>query len=83
MSSEQSVFPPDRHAPSAAYPLFDALLHRRSRRFGAGMKIEAGPFAYASRLPPKPLSEDEEAALAFAACGVTGYALADPYGALR
>ena len=50
---------------------------RRSRRFGAGMKIESEPFAHVSRLPPKPLSEDEEAALAFAACGVTGYALAD------
>ena len=41
------------------------------------MKIESGPFIYTSRQPPMPLTEAEEAALAFAACGVTGYALAD------
>src|SRR5205814_3174734 len=41
------------------------------------MKIPAGPFQYSSPHPPIPLTEDEEAALAFAACGVTGYALAD------
>jgi hypothetical protein len=42
-----------------------------------GMKIESGPFAYESHHEPLPLSETEEAVLAFAACGVTGYALAD------
>jgi hypothetical protein len=61
----------------ATYPLLDALRGRRSRRFAPGMKIEHGPFTYASKLPPAPLSEEEEAALAFAACGVTGHALAD------
>ncbi len=59
------------------YPLLDALRGRRSRRFGMGMKIESGPFAYESHHQPLPLTETEEAALAFAACGVTGYALAD------
>ena len=59
------------------YPLLDALRGRRSRRFARGMRIEHGPFAYASAHPPQPLTEAEEAALAFAACGVTGYALAD------
>jgi len=59
------------------YPLLDALRDRRSRRFGMGMKIESGPFAYESHHEPLPLTETEEAALAFAACGVTGYALAD------
>ena len=57
--------------------LFDALLNRRSRRFGLGMKIPAGPLQFSSRHAPIPLTEDEEAALAFAACGLTGYALAD------
>src|SRR6516165_7474534 len=57
--------------------LFDVLLHRRSRRVGLGMTIPAGPFQYNSPHKPVPLTEDEEAALAFAACGVTGYALAD------
>jgi hypothetical protein len=61
----------------ARYSLLDALRGRRSRRFGLGMKIPDGPFAYESRHEPLPLTEAEEAALAFAACGVTGYALAD------
>ena len=60
-----------------SYPLFDALLDRRSRRLGAGMAIPAGPLAFQSQLPPCPLTEDEEAAMAFAACGITGPALAD------
>src|SRR5215831_1698429 len=57
--------------------LFQVLLRRRSRRVGLGMVIPAGPFQYTSPHKPVPLTEDEEAALAFAACGVTGYALAD------
>lgn len=57
--------------------LLDALKNRRSRRFGLGMEIPDGPLRYRSRHAPKPLSETQEAALAFAACGVTGYALAD------
>lgn len=63
--------------PLAYYPLLAALRGRRSRRFAPGMKIASGPFTYTSRYTPAPLSEDEEAALAFAASGVTGYALAD------
>jgi hypothetical protein len=62
--------------------LFEVLLNRRSRRVGLGMSIPAGPFEYTSPHKPVPLTEEEEAALAFAACGVTGYALADlSYGA--
>lgn len=62
--------------------LFEVLLNRRSRRVGLGMSIPAGPFRFTSQHAPVPLTEDEEAALAFAACGVTGYALADlSYGA--
>lgn len=61
----------------AKYPLLDALRGRRSRRFGLGMKMESGPLAYQSRHAPLCLTEEEEALLAFAACGVTGYALAD------
>ena len=57
--------------------LFEVLLRRRSRRVGLGMTIPAGPFQYTSPHKPVPLTEDEEAALAFAACGITGYALAD------
>jgi len=61
----------------ARYSLLDALRGRRSRRFGPGMQIPQGPFAHTSHRAPQPLTELEEAALAFAACGITGYALAD------
>jgi hypothetical protein len=66
----------------ARYPLLEALKKRRSRRFGLGMKMDKGPLAYSSRHIPFPLTEDEEAALVFAACGITGCALADlPFAA--
>ena len=61
----------------ASYPLLTALRERRSRRFGLGMKMPAGPLAFASRYPPAPLTEAEVAALAFAGGGITGHALAD------
>src|SRR5262249_19949309 len=61
-------------------PLIDALLNRRSRRFARGMRLDAAPLAFASPQSPAPLSLEDEALLAFAACGVTGYALAElPY----
>src|SRR5438552_15146614 len=64
----------------AHYSLLDALLARRSRRFGKGMRLNGGPLAYESVHEPEPLSLAEEAVLAFAACGVTGSTLAElPY----
>lgn len=61
--------------------LLEAMLARRSRRFAPGMSLPTGPLAYRSQREPDPLREEEEAALAFAARGVTGYALAElPYG---
>jgi hypothetical protein len=57
--------------------LFEVLRTRRSRRVCLGMSIPAGPFQYSSLHPAVPLTEEQEAALAFAACGITGYALAD------
>jgi hypothetical protein len=64
----------------ARYPLLDALIERRSRRFGKGMSLNGGPLAYDSKHAPQPLSLEEEAALAFAGCGITGFALAElPY----
>ena len=59
------------------FPLLRALRERRSRRFGLGMQMPAGPLAFASRHQAAPLSEEEEAAMVFAACGITGHALAD------
>jgi hypothetical protein len=55
-----------------SYPLVKALLERRSRRFARGMTLDGGPLQYESTMPPRPLSLEEEAALAFAACGITG-----------
>ncbi|MGH7231513.1 MAG: hypothetical protein ACREJU_09175, partial [Nitrospiraceae bacterium] len=64
----------------AGYPLLAALKERRSRRFGKGMVLNGGPLAYHSRHRAQALTREEEAALAFAACGITGYALAElPY----
>jgi hypothetical protein len=59
------------------YPLLSALRERRSRRFGLGMKIPAGPLAYQSKFQPVSLTETEIGAMVFAACGITGHALAD------
>lgn len=39
--------------------------------------MASGPMAYESPHPGLPLTEEEEALLAFAACGITGHALAD------
>lgn len=64
-------------SPPLVSDFINLLRQRRSRRFAPGMQIPSGPFTYTSRYAPAPLTEAEEAALAFAACGVTGYALAD------
>ena len=79
MKREDSPFPDASPLPAgvADFPLLDALRQRRSRRFGLGMKLPAGPLAFESKHPPRPLTEDEEAAMVFAACGITGHALAD------
>lgn len=61
----------------ADYRLLEALQSRRSRRFATGMKVEKGPLAFSSARSPFPLDEKEEAALVYAACGITGYAAAD------
>ncbi len=68
---------PDPWSVLSRYPLVDALRDRRSRRFGLGMEMPGGPLAYRSDRQPVRLSEEEEAALAFAACGITGPALGD------
>lgn len=64
------------------FPLFQALLGRRSRRFAKGMHLRGGPLTHESAEPREPLTLSEEAALVFAACGMSGWALADlPYEA--
>lgn len=62
------------------YPLLEAIYGRRSRRFGLGMSIPAGPLAFTSRSEPVPLSELEQAVLVAAGTGVTGWSFGVPFG---
>jgi hypothetical protein len=68
---------PEMNSRDATRTLLEILRGRRSRRFGLGMQMASGPLAYRSAHAAVRLTEEEEAILAFAACGVTGYALAD------
>jgi hypothetical protein len=80
MATEVFRSTPEPEKQLERYSLLDALLARRSHRFGKGMRLNGGPLAYESAQKPEPLSLAEEAALAFAASGVTGYTMADlPY----
>jgi hypothetical protein len=64
----------------AAYRLVDAFTDRRARRFALGSNLQGGTFSYESDAAPVPLSQDEEAVLAFAGSGVTGRVFAElPY----
>lgn len=67
----------ERDSKQATGALLHILRGRRSRRFGLGMKMSSGPLTYESRCPGIALTEEEEALLAYAASGVTGYALGD------
>src|SRR6266516_2492341 len=80
MATEVFRSPPEPEKQLANSSLLDALLARRSRRFGRGMHLNGGPLAYTSAHEPAPLSLLEEAMLAFAACGITGYTMGElPY----
>ena len=57
--------------------LVDLLQQRRTRRFGCGMELPAGPLRYRSELPPIPLTGEELHYLLFAGVGETGPHLAD------
>ena len=76
MLDQQSLTVSKDSADWSAYGLFDALRDRRSRRFGLGMRLDE-PLAFASERAAVPLTEAEQAILAFAACGITGPALND------
>jgi hypothetical protein len=47
------------------YPLFEALAHRRVRRFGLGYEFTKDTFRFKSDKPPVPLDELETALLAW------------------
>lgn len=62
---------------AAVRTLVDLVTQRKTRRFGCGMELPAGPLRYKSLHPPLPLSDDEEQALIFSAVGQTGMNLGD------
>src|SRR5262249_29041492 len=55
------------------FPLIEALLGRRSRRFPLGGSLPDGPLAYTSTQEPLPLSELEQLLLLLAMTGNTGW----------
>jgi hypothetical protein len=57
----------------ASFPLLEALLGRRSRRFAVGDEIPDGPLAYTSRHDPMPLTELERMLVLSAMGGTTGW----------
>ena len=75
-SKKPSGLPPQADA-AWDYPLYDAILGRRSRRFGLGMEMVQGPFKYKSEKDPVPLNELETAMLVAAATATTGPILAE------
>lgn len=62
------------------FPLMQALLGRRARRFGQGMEIPSGPLAFRSDEDPLPLTELEQMILVAAATGVSGWSFGVPFG---
>lgn len=65
-------FPPGFYT-ALKFPLVEALLGRRSRRFSLGATIPDGPLAFASLKEPLPLSELEQIMVLTAAAGNTGW----------
>jgi hypothetical protein len=59
------------------FSLFEALAHRRVRRFGLGYEFTKETFRYRSDKQPVPLDELETALLAWAAHGINGLALGE------
>lgn len=68
------------HTGLTDFPLFDAIIGRRSRRFGLGMELPSGPLAYTSSAGPVALSELERSILTAAGTGVTGWSFGVPFG---
>ena len=62
------------------FPLFKAIMGRRSRRFGLGMEIPSGPLKFKSRSGPEPLSRLEQSLLVAVGTGVTGWNFGVPFG---
>jgi len=59
------------------FPLFEAILSRRARRFAVGATLPGGPTAWSSQQPPLPLTPVEQDLLAAAGTGLSGLQLGD------
>jgi hypothetical protein len=57
----------------AEFPLYSALLGRRSRRFPVGGEIPAGVLAYKSKQPARPLTDLQRALVLATVTGQTGW----------
>lgn len=68
MTDHATAMPSDPIGEMLHYPLWLALMGRRSRRFFRGAEIPDGVFQYKSRHAPMPLSEEEKLLLV-TACG--------------
>ncbi len=55
------------------FPLVEALLGRRARRFAVGAELPDGVLAHKSRQPPQPLSEAERMLVLLAVAGNTNW----------
>lgn len=77
ISSERpaGVEPPQEEVLESAmrFPLLEAMLGRRSRRFLRGAEIPDGPLAHRSRHPPARLSDTERLLILTALSGSTGW----------
>ena len=54
---------------TSVHAFLELLEQRKTRRFGCGMELPAGPLQYKSSLPPLPLTAEEERHLIFAGVG--------------
>lgn len=59
------------------YPIFPAIVQRRSRRFRLGMEIPVPPLKYKSDKTIVPLTKSETALLCFAGAGSSGLSLSE------
>ncbi len=64
-------------AAALRFPLYDAILSRRARRFAVGAELPGGPTAWRSAQPPLPLTPVEQDLLAAAGTGLSGLQLGD------
>jgi len=75
----KAILPATAAALEAAlrYPLFDAIVQRRARRFAAGATLPGGPTQWQSARPPLPLDPVEQDLLTAAGTGLSGLQLGD------